>query len=226
MSSPLKKLLVIGTMITTFALAAGTTAASTIETTINFDDLPPSTAYDAPYVANDGFVISGPDFLWREPSGGILQSSAPPSLVLTRGDGSAFDWISMDVAEIFWGKDLLMVVTGTKSDSSTLTEYFAMLADEGRTFETITATMDFSDITSLTWDAYNSANGDLLLHAFNNIKASYDDGSTTNPNNTVPESGTILLAAAGFAGAAWVARRREEDENTPQNGPQPPTPKV
>ena len=129
--------------------------------------------------ATDGllspFFLGGSTYMFSD---GIATDLTTMSSV----DGSTFNMVSIDLAEVMGFGDVTVNFSGVKSDNSIVNQSFTL--DGALGFETFLFGSDFTDLVSLSWD--NQAD----YNAFDNI-------TTAAP---VPVPGAVWLLGAGLSG--------------------------
>lgn len=137
---------------------------------------------------------------WWTGSQGLFHSWGPSAqysntFIVTRVDGGAFDFISMDVAA-FSNASRYFMVYGYQADGDVVQKYFPVLDDSYSTLETLTFGDDFEDLTMVTFSAW----GQQIDNVTFGVAA-------------VPEPETYALMLAGLGLVGFAARRRKTSSN-------------
>ncbi len=114
---------------------------------------------------------------------------------LTQQNGNAFSLNSFDFASgytDFSQQASMLTLTGTKSDASIVTNVFNL---SGGSFQTLQASPDFTNLTSVSFDAFGTNN-----------RAAYDNIVVDAAG--VPEPASLVLLGAGLLGGVAVRARR------------------
>jgi hypothetical protein len=190
-------------------------AASAHATTIIDFNADPNNTYWVPTVTSNGFLATennseggtplGSNIAVdsRGPSNGTVHldswtnDSADSVWTLTQIGGGAFSLQGFDFADGYpGGSDAVsrVTLTGTKADSSTVTQSFAISQVN---FQTLLVSSNFNNLKSVKFDAFGVNN----RAAYDNIKV---DGAA------VPEPAALALMGLGLAGLAVMRRRQSK----------------
>jgi hypothetical protein len=142
--------------------------------------------------AGFGFASWGSSSDYYTGSASIYNADDAGITVLTAANGSQFNLISMDLAQLYpvWGMGGTVTFTGTKDDGAIVTETFT-LADSQTGALTFAFSSDFTNLTSVSW-----AN-DAPYQQFDNIALA-----------SVPEPSGVLMMAGGLT-LLWRVKRRK-----------------
>lgn len=113
---------------------------------------------------------------------------------LTQQNGADFSLNSFDFASGYTNSSdqaSMLTLTGTKSDTSIVTTVFNL---SGGSFQTLQVSPDFTNLTSVSFDAFGTNN----RAAYDNIVVNAAD---------VPEPASLVLLGAGLLGVGAVRRR-------------------
>lgn len=158
-----------------------------------------STDWELPnlYAMQIGAITSSNPYWWTG-SQGLFHSYGPSAqysntFIVTRVDGGAFDFVSMDVAA-FSNGSRYFAVNGYRgaSLSPVAQKYVPLLDDSYNTLQTLAFGEDFKDLTMVTFSAWGQQIDNVTF------------GIAAVPE---PETSALMLAGLGLVGNA--ARRRQ-----------------
>ena len=180
---------------------------------IDFNDNP-NGVYWVPQVVSDGFTATEVNNEGGPPLGtniavdgsGIsngtvhldswTNNSSDSVWTLTQQGGGAFSLLSFDFGNGYPGGDATvsqLTLTGLTADNNTVTQIFDISQQD---FQTLAVSSDFSDVVSVTFDAFGEGN-----------RAAYDNIVVGDAVPT-PEPATFTLLVAGVAGLRLIRRKR------------------